>query len=57
MGEGKSMTLYEFSFQHPNVAEIMWDYQDCVDIDEAQQHATARAKELNYNLIDIKEAA
>tara|TARA_R100000654_G_scaffold2850_2_gene10227 strand:+ start:211 stop:366 length:156 start_codon:yes stop_codon:yes gene_type:complete len=51
------MTLYEFSFQHPNVAEIMWDYQDCVDIDEAQQHATARAKELNYNLIDIKEAA
>ena len=51
------MTLYEFSFQHPNVAEIMWDYQDCVDIDEAQQYATNRAKELKYKCIAIKEAA
>ncbi len=52
-----TMTIFEFSFQHPNVAEVMWDYQDCADINEAQQYATTRAKELKYNLIDIKEAA
>ena len=48
-------TLYEFSFQHPNVAEVMWDYQDCADKEEAQQYATTRAHELNYKLIEIKE--
>ena len=51
------MKLYEFTFQHPIVSEVMWDYQDCADINEAQQYATTRAKELKYNLIDIKEAA
>ena len=49
------MTLYELTFQHPNVAEIMWDYHDCVDMDEAQQYATNRAKQLRYKLVDVKE--
>ena len=50
------MTLFEFSFRHPNVGEVMWDYQDCADTNEAQQYAITRAKELKYNLIAFKEA-
>ena len=49
------MKLYEFTFQHPNVAEVMWDYQDCADENEAQKYATNRSKDLKFKLIKIKE--
>ena len=51
------MKLYEFTFQHPNVAEVMLDYQDCADENEAQKYATNRSKNLNYNLVAIKEVS
>ena len=47
--------LYEFTFQHPNVAEVMWDYQYCADDTEAQRYATTRSKELRYKLTDFKQ--
>ena len=51
------MKLYEFTFQHPNVAEVMWDYQHCADENEAQKYATNRSKDLKYKLITIKEVS
>ncbi len=51
------MKLYEFTFQHPNVSEVMWDYQDCADENEAQKYATNRSKDLKYKLVAIKEVS
>ena len=50
-----AMTLYEFTFQHPNVAAVTWEYDDCTDDMDAAYKANARAKEINYKLMDVRK--
>ena len=35
-------SLYEFTFQHPNVAEVTWEYDYCIDEKDAQYLAKKR---------------
>ena len=49
------MTLYQFTFQHPNVAAVTWDYLDCEDDMDAAYKAQERADEINYKLMDVRK--
>ena len=48
-------SVYQFTFRHPIVAEVTWDYLDCKDDMDAAYKAQERADELNYKLMDVRK--